>query len=246
MCHILAAAFAAALLVHALYVAGLLVCLAATAGYIAAAAEHRHVVTQLQQVLTTDELTGLPNRAAITSAISQMTAHSTDVVVGFGDLDQFKALNDTYGHDTGDQALRHIADVLRQQLPRLTVGRIHGDEFVFAWYTTDGLTEAAHVIAVLDSHPLILADGRAVRLSMSIGIARHSRGTGPSLLMHRADLAMHRAKEHSARVAVYDPDDAVDCVPHRPIRRVRDTRPTTHPRVPAQAGACTADTRPGI
>ncbi len=164
----------------------------------------------LEHLALHDPLTGLPNRALILDRISQMVARArrNDLrsAVLFRDLDDFKEINDSLGHQAGDQLLvavgRRLAEVVRASD---TVGRLGGDEFVVL---VDGDPEGTAVEQVgprfLEAlhrpFPLDAAD-QPVAVSASIGIAEVA-GQEPAELLRQADVALYRAKATGKRRAV--------------------------------------------
>ena len=164
----------------------------------------------LEHLALHDPLTGLPNRALILDRISQMVARArrNDLrsAVLFLDLDDFKEINDSLGHQAGDQLLvavgRRLAEVVRASD---TVGRLGGDEFVVL---VDGDPEGTAVEQVgprfLEAlhrpFPLDAAD-QPVAVSASIGIAEVA-GQEPAELLRQADVALYRAKATGKRRAV--------------------------------------------
>ena len=102
--------------------------------------------TQLQA--STDTLTGLLNRRSFSERVAAVPAHLYPVAVAMADLDHFKTLNDTYGHETGDRALRLFARVLRDSLRTSDVAsRYGGEEFAIAFpdcSAVDASTGAEH------------------------------------------------------------------------------------------------------
>ncbi len=149
-----------------------------------------------------DRLTGLPNRSLICDRLKSMVHHArrhqTEVVVLFIDLDRFKPVNDSFGHDVGDLLLQQVA----QRLQRLfrnedTVARLGGDEFVVAMPNDTGHAAieptAAKVVEAL-SQPFEV-DGHVLRIACSVGVARFpSDGDTAERLLIAADHAMYRAK----------------------------------------------------
>jgi diguanylate cyclase (GGDEF)-like protein len=151
-----------------------------------------------------DALTGLPNRGLmldrLAHALNRGTRSDTISAVFFLDLDGFKAVNDTYGHQIGDELLVAIAQRLTAVLrPGDSFGRLGGDEFVVL---CENLVDpaAAEPIerrfnAALDS-PFVLSAGN-VTTGASIGIAFSGQGNDSAeQLLHAADLAMYRTKRH--------------------------------------------------
>jgi len=149
-----------------------------------------------------DPLTRLPNRALMLErlkhAVLRARRANMTCAVLFVDLDRFKAVNDTYGHQVGDELLVAVADRLTKALrPGDTVARMSGDEFVILCedlHTRDqGNTITARVAAAL-TPPYVLS-GKEVNVIASIGIAfTGSAADAPEQLIHEADLAMYRAK----------------------------------------------------
>ncbi|SUS05053.1 putative Diguanylate cyclase [Candidatus Defluviicoccus seviourii] len=149
-----------------------------------------------------DGLTGLPNRmlfhAHLREAIAGAAASGHDVLLLTLDLDGFRDINDTFGHDFGDSALTAAADRLRQALPAdAFLVRLGGDEFAVI-RTGSGASEsedalANHLLATFQQ-PLVCGD-RTVQLGTSIGAARFPvDGTDAETVMRAADLALHAAK----------------------------------------------------
>jgi diguanylate cyclase (GGDEF)-like protein len=153
-----------------------------------------------------DPLTGIPNRLALLErlevALSRAQRSHDLVAVMFCDLDDFKLVNDGYGHEFADGVLVEVARRLeRLQRKSDTVARIGGDEFVVV---CDGLhdveesTKIASRIRDAIEHPIVI-DGRECLITASIGIATvHGTAVGhadPTTLLRNADAAMYRAKQ---------------------------------------------------
>jgi diguanylate cyclase (GGDEF)-like protein len=165
---------------------------------------------QLQYQALHDSLTGLPNRALILDRINQMLARARrdhiDVAVLFLDLDNFKDINDTLGHDAGDQLLVgvgvRLSNVLREAD---TVGRLGGDEFVIlaegASLTPGAEAVAERILDVMKTPFEISASEVPLTVTASIGIAEGMR-TKPEELLRDADIAMYRAKSVGKQCAV--------------------------------------------
>lgn len=180
--------------------------------------ERKAVEARLTHQATHDPLTGLPNRTLLLdrlqAALGRAARAGTDTAVVFVDLDHFKALNDTRGHQVGDQVLRDIAVRLAEGLrPEDTVARYGGDEFVVVLENLldpSDATEVAGRIQQALTRPF-LVDGDDIDLGASIGIAlaseRKARGEAidPQDLLRAADVAMYQAKGTGrGRVAVFD------------------------------------------
>jgi diguanylate cyclase (GGDEF)-like protein len=165
---------------------------------------------QLQHQALHDSLTGLPNRALILDRINQMLARARrdhiELAVLFLDLDNFKDINDTLGHDAGDQLLVgvgvRLSNVLREGD---TVGRLGGDEFVIlaegASLAPGAEAVAERILDVMKTPFEIPASDVPLTVTVRIGIAEGLR-TKPEELLRDADIAMYRAKSVGKQCAV--------------------------------------------
>jgi diguanylate cyclase (GGDEF)-like protein len=149
-----------------------------------------------------DPTTGLPHRALLRDRLDQVLARArrnfSPFAVLFMDLDGFKAINDHYGHDAGDQVLVQVGSRIRTAIREMdTPGRYGGDEFVVLCErvnNSDEATEIAERICKSIEEP-ILVDGAELRVGVSIGIAMGSPGmTDTGALVREADAAMYAAK----------------------------------------------------
>jgi diguanylate cyclase (GGDEF)-like protein/PAS domain S-box-containing protein len=163
-----------------------------TQGYMLDITRRRQAEEELRLLAWSDSLTSLPNRALLVERLREGEVGSPRSLL-FLDLDDFKTINDSLGHPTGDRVLvelaARISDVIREGD---VVARIGGDEFaVLAEITDREMLEAlaARLLAAV-AEPLVLG-GRELRLSASIGIAS---GAGAEELLRNADLAMYEAK----------------------------------------------------
>ncbi|MBP6903292.1 MAG: EAL domain-containing protein [Burkholderiaceae bacterium] len=165
--------------------------------------ERRRAERALQRLAWNDSLTGLANRAAITSLLDGRTAEAgPDAAFGllFVDLDGFKAVNDTHGHASGDELLCQVAARLTGALPQARVGRWGGDEFVIvlpngsAQALEPALAEAAQAVLDVLARPLMIGH-QALLVTPSIGAAACPQdATDTQALLRRADAAMYAAK----------------------------------------------------
>ncbi|MCP3758514.1 bifunctional diguanylate cyclase/phosphodiesterase [Streptomyces sp. TBY4] len=188
--------------------------------------ERVRLQAQLQHSAEHDPLTDLPNRALFTRRVRQALTgrragdHSTAVL--FIDLDGFKAVNDTIGHQAGDELLIEAARRLQDSVRAGdTAARLGGDEFA-ALILGDGsrdrsareyqVHEIADRLRTTLSQPYRIA-GSEVRVAASIGVAFADPGITPSDLMRNADLAMYRAKAGGKdRVEMYAPQMQAEVV----------------------------------
>jgi diguanylate cyclase (GGDEF)-like protein len=173
------------------------------------AVEHRRLVVQLESAqrrehfyATRDTMTGLPNRHHFRDQLERSLhfaeRHGSHVAVLFVDLDRFKEINDTLGHEVGDSLLITLSERLSASLRKSDmVARIGGDEFLLMLQGTDQdyvpARTAERLIDAL-SAPFVV-DGQEHVLSASIGIATFPRdGRDPEALIRHADAAMYQAK----------------------------------------------------
>lgn len=168
----------------------------------------RALKRRLSHYANTDALTSLYNRRYF---YAYALSGSMTGVLGllYIDLDNFKPVNDRYGHEAGDRALLLLADLLRQHMPSAVIARLGGDEFVILYSncTIEVLQRAAQDL--LESmHSAFEAHEELRGLSASIGIAMAESGAvTPDELIRRGDVAMYEAKRlGKARWAIYIPD----------------------------------------
>ncbi|MBL6750849.1 MAG: EAL domain-containing protein [Nevskia sp.] len=159
---------------------------------------------QLEHSATHDALTGLPNRILLrdrlSSALAYARRYGRRATVAFIDLDNFKVINDSLGHDRGDAFLKTVAERLAGSVRDVdTVARFGGDEFIVVLFDQpDQSSKAVPMIARIQdaiSQPVVLG-GQQYSLTPSIGIATYPQdGTDIETLLRNADAAMYRAKE---------------------------------------------------
>jgi diguanylate cyclase (GGDEF)-like protein/PAS domain S-box-containing protein len=162
--------------------------------------ERKNALHEMQRLATTDSLTGLPNRLLLMDrlrhALAAARRDGTLVGVLFVDLDNFKRVNDLFGHDAGDELLRATADrMTRMAREGDSVTRLGGDEFVMLSERVRSVDDVAGVAERLRAElarPYTVF-GHEVTVSVSIGVTAGSTTTGESLL-READHAMHAAK----------------------------------------------------
>lgn len=158
---------------------------------------------QVEHIAFHDALTGLPNRLLLADRVNQAVVASQRsgriCAIAFIDLDGFKAVNDTHGHEAGDQLLKEIA---RRAVAAVRVGdtvaRLGGDEFVLVIGGLDDRVRCDVVLGrLLESiaKPVLLSNGAIVSVTGSVGVALCPEvGVKPSLLLAAADRAMYEAK----------------------------------------------------
>ncbi|UHH11319.1 EAL domain-containing protein [Luteimonas fraxinea] len=171
--------------------------------------ERRRAEDALAHRATHDELTGLPNRelvmACLAKAVARADAGDSCVGLVFVDLDDFKLINDSLGHASGDEVLRTVGRRLRATLqPGDTVGRFGGDEFVLVVNAADrdAVARATERVFAALSQPMEIG-AASLQITPSIGYCRHpGDGDDPALLLRHADQAMYQAKQQGRNCVV--------------------------------------------
>lgn len=176
--------------------------------------EHRRVQDELRRrqeelafLATHDDLTGLANRTLLIDRLEQMIAlgEREGGVVGvlFIDLNDFKGVNDTFGHAVGDELLAAVAQRLRTVVRESdTLGRLGGDEFVLLTWSpsteADGNEDleavSKRILAAFGGRFALRSGGESLHISASVGVARSQRGMTAYGLLYEADVAMYGAK----------------------------------------------------
>jgi len=150
---------------------------------------------QLHGMAYKDTLTGLPNRRAFIERLN--TTLASDLSPGplfflMLDIDDFKKINDGYGHDVGDQVLVEVSRVLRDQSQDHNLARLGGEEFAVAAQVANGAAAqdlARRIVDAVNSRQIC-----GISVSISVGLADHKSGESMRSLMRRADLALYDAK----------------------------------------------------
>ena len=162
--------------------------------------EQRHNAERLEWAATHDGLTGLPNRFRFLERLGSYleTAQPGSIAVLFIDIDNFKVINDSLGHDAGDQLLRSMSERLRSVVrDRDMLGRFGGDEFIIMLRDVSGSYDPfviAEQLRAEIAQPLII-DGAELFVTASIGITVSDRkGVTTTEMLRDADAAMYRAK----------------------------------------------------
>lgn len=176
----------------------------------------RTMVLELETI--TDPLLGIPNRRCLDrrllEEVLRAQRHQLDLALLMVDLDNFKQVNDTWGHQVGDLVLQHLARLLQDALRRTdTVARFGGEEFVILLPVTaepEAYLLAERLRQAVEQTPLLTASERArlpeVRVTVSIGCASLLPDDDQAdSLLDRADMAMYQAKEQGRNRVVRSP-----------------------------------------
>ncbi|ADZ91011.1 GGDEF domain-containing protein [Marinomonas mediterranea] len=159
----------------------------------------------LQDLAEKDELTGLSNRRKVLADAVNVFADSIinyePCAMAIADLDHFKRINDTYGHDAGDTVLKAVASEMLRQLPsEVKVGRYGGEEFIFVMPSTnlnDATSEMEHLREVIESLEISTPNGIVIPVTISIGVASLDSDTSRyEEIITQADKALYQAKDN--------------------------------------------------
>ena len=173
--------------------------------------EQKNAERKLVKIANFDNLTGLVNRSLLLDrlehAIDSAAAHDHTVAVLFVDLDRFKGINDSLGHDYGDKLLRVIANrMLNQASKSDTVARLGGDEFVIVMEEVESESAVSSFVSqLIESIETPISLGKEVlRVSCSVGISFFpDDATDPAELLKQADVAMYTAKKNTLSAFIY-------------------------------------------
>ena len=173
-----------------------------------AVTKKRYKQQQLYRMANFDKLTNLPNRKlffeSLNRAVKQAVKNKTVFAVLYMDIDNFKKINDTLGHEEGDFLLQKAAERFTQSVRRSDLtARIGGDEFVILLYNVQDVNNAETVASKIIksfTEPFLL-DNKNFLVSVSIGISIFSKtDNNDSLLLRQADKAMYKAKQSGKNI----------------------------------------------
>ena len=158
-------------------------------------------IDRLESISRTDFLTGIANRRGfdnhLHSVLADADRHGDTGVLVLIDLDHFKDINDTHGHEAGDMILRQVAKCLSTNV-RLSdfVARLGGDEFAIVLSHTgpaEGIYRSRRLLTALEQIT-VKHEHHTLRIQASIGVANYNSTASAKNLLHRADIAMYRHK----------------------------------------------------
>jgi len=159
---------------------------------------------QMRELAAYDSMTNLYNRGscllALESAIRQIKRTQTDLVILYIDIDHFKDINDTYGHDVGDIVIKHFANYLKSSLRESDIiGRIGGEEFLVGLPSLElekGKAVAEKLRAGFVNDLILINNDTTIDVTISIGISiyRYTEEINLREILKKADIALYNAK----------------------------------------------------
>ena len=169
----------------------------------------------LQKLSSTDRLTGLYNRGhweeTLRLDFARHTRYGTNSCLVMFDIDHFKRVNDTYGHQCGDKVIQLVADVVREHIRDSDIaGRYGGEEYAVLLPDTDkvgGATFAERIREAIEARE-VLCEGHVIRCTVSLGVADMSGAINEhATLIERADQALYASKKNGRnQVSIHDAD----------------------------------------
>lgn len=153
-------------------------------------------VSELQNNVETDALTGLYNRKFLESWLSAQKAQGQTFSIAFIDLDKFKSVNDIYGHQAGDAVLSHMGNFLKMQTRQTDVVIRYGGEEIIVGFPATELNTAYNLVERLrqhwSEHEISISDTEAIKTTFSAGVAEYQKGKD---IIAEADKMVYQAKE---------------------------------------------------
>jgi diguanylate cyclase len=188
----------------------------------------REKLVDAQSEARTDALTGISNRRAFEDRYAALSEAGVGVTVALCDIDRFKSINDTHGHDVGDRVLRLVAKVLTKNCAGAMVARYGGEEFAVLFAATNSAVASRLVEASRDAVAASPFKDRETgtpigQITFSAGVATARPGESEQALMRRTDRLLYKAKASGRnRIEV---DTGIRPPPHAAIRRSVPVQP---------------------
>ena len=170
------------------------------------------IINELKRMSLIDYLTGVYNRRAITDLLKKEIERSKrenkTFAVSMLDFDNFKRVNDTYGHDAGDEVLKKTIELVRNKIRYYDfVGRLGGEEFlvIFSNISKENALKAGERIRSAIENNIVHVNGKDIRITVSQGLSIFNKSKDVDQLIKEADIALYKAKEEGKnRIKFYE------------------------------------------
>jgi diguanylate cyclase len=177
-------------------------------------------LVQMGELVREDQLTGSLNRRGMDESLDREIANAerrdTPLCIALLDLDDFKRINDTHGHATGDEVLIHMVKVIKETLRKLDViARFGGEEFIVLMPETEP-QDAVQIITRVQrelTKRLFMHESQRLLITFSAGVAEHHKGESQAQLIKRADVALYKAKHAGKNRIVFADPPGPDALP---------------------------------
>lgn len=159
-----------------------------------------------------DELTSLLNRRGFLPLVKSLMKADNDehFCIAFGDLDDFKRVNDSYGHEAGDEVLKHATKMIKQELPGCDICRWGGEEFVILMKDCDLLnakSKLERLRKTIESNPTVFF-GKQIFVTITLGLEEYKDNYNePESVIKKADERMYYGKQHGKNILVFEDQD---------------------------------------
>ena len=188
--------------------------------------EQRRQIENLKTAVRIDVLTQIANRAYFEEKLEEMirlrNRYNDPFSLLLIDVDNFKTINDTYGHLAGDRILKGVSFKLKTSIRESDfIARLGGDEFslILVKLPAEKAVELGGKLCQILEDARFLLDGNDIKVTLSIGVAEALRGDKPEALIKRADEALYKAKKEGRNQAVMTPTPQSGEDPAKPIRK---------------------------
>ena len=163
---------------------------------------------QLSSDAHEDALTNLLNRRGFLPLVQEMMDdHTQDFCIAFCDLDNFKRVNDTYGHEGGDEVLKHVTNLIRKELPGCDICRWGGEEFVILMRGYNMITAKEKMEELrkhIESNPTVFFNKR-IPITSTIGLEEYKAAFNePEEIIKVADARMYYGKQHGRNILIFE------------------------------------------
>jgi diguanylate cyclase (GGDEF)-like protein len=160
--------------------------------------------TKLLDIAHKDRLTGLYNRHYMLDKLSELPAENTSELLAIADIDDFKKINDTYGHNAGDEVLRVISRKMRESCTDCEIARWGGEEFLILCSDNkqDSLKLLEQMHTEIGSEPVIF-EGNHISVTLTVGVSHREHGSSIDAWIHQIDKKLYIGKKNGKNQIVY-------------------------------------------